>query len=374
MPQKSAYELAGVDYSSMDPFKVACQKRAARTMSAVTRFPFIEPVEASRGESAYEFRIDKQFRLGHVEEGLGTKNLVADALRSSGKTYYDQIAQDAVAMAVNDLTTLGIFPISVQMHLAVGDSSWFKDDQRVSDLIEGWAKACEMARAGWTGGETPTLLDIIIPGASLLSGSAVGVSLGELIINPWTLSHGDAIILLEGTGIHANGLTLARKIGKAHGYRSELSDGRTFGESLLDPTPIYCGFVEDCLRAGVDIHYAVNITGHGFRKIMRDKHPYRYVIDKLPRPQPVFNFIKNCAPSTIGQAMSDKDMYGTFNMGAGYCLMVPQQHVKKLFDVLNSGSYGFGAINAGRVEGAEMKAVEILPLGITFEGDTLKVR
>ena len=78
-------------------------------------------------------------------------------------------------MIVNDIITLGALPISLAMHLAVGESKWFGNEARIKNLIQGWQRACHLSRCTWAGGESPTLKDIIAPGSILLSGSATGI-------------------------------------------------------------------------------------------------------------------------------------------------------------------------------------------------------
>jgi phosphoribosylformylglycinamidine cyclo-ligase len=175
--ENMTYADTGVNYYAMDPFKRAAQLAARKTAGNIKRLNGGEfrEFEPSRGESAYLIEAADSY-FAHVEEGLGTKNLVADAMYAlTGKSYYDHIAQDTVAMIVNDLVTLGGLPLSVAMHLAVGTSDWFKDEVRVHDLISGWTKACDLARCVWGGGETPTLKGIINPETVVLSGSAIGI-------------------------------------------------------------------------------------------------------------------------------------------------------------------------------------------------------
>src|SRR6185312_3058633 len=120
------------------------------------RFDSLE-IAASRGESAYVWEEKDSYRA-IVVEGLGTKNLVADETRKfTNKTHYEAIAQDTVAMIVNDLVVVGADPQVVNAYFAIGNSDWFSDNERATDLVEGWAKACEMSGAVWGGGETPTL-------------------------------------------------------------------------------------------------------------------------------------------------------------------------------------------------------------------------
>jgi phosphoribosylformylglycinamidine cyclo-ligase len=372
MSQKGiTYAGTGVNYDAMDPFKQMAQLAGRETASNLARISNGEFWEygASRGESAYLIETSTSY-LAHVEEGLGTKNLVADAMYAMNKSrsYYNQIAQDAVAMIVNDLVTLGGHPLSVAMHLAVGTSDWFNDKNRAQDLINGWKSACHLAGCVWGGGETPTLKDVVYPEAVVLSGSAIGIikPKGRLITGE-KIQHGDDIVIIESSGIHANGLTLARKIAQKlpAGYKTRLSDNRSYGETLLDPTHIYVRLVGECLDAHVGIHYAVNITGHGWRKLMRANQPFTYVIDTLPTQQPIFGFLQQHGP------VDDTEAYGNLNMGAGFALYVNPQHS---FHVLEVAEFlGLKAFVAGRVENGNKKVV-IKPKGLEFAGETLAVR
>lgn len=373
--KKMTYAGVGVDYDAMDPFKRLAQLAGRKTAKNMRRLGLAE-AEMSRGESAYLIEADDCY-LAQVEEGLGTKNLVADAMYLlTGKSYYDQIAQDAVAMIVNDLITLGALPVSVAMHLAVGDSNWFNDKKRCRDLIKGWRLACDLSGCAWGGGETPTLKGVVDPQAVVLSGSAVGIIKPKKRLIAANIQDGDAIILVESSGIHANGLTLARKIAArlSGGYLTELSDGRTYGESLLDPTVIYVALVEKCLNRCVDIHYAVNITGHGWRKLMRATQPFTYVVSRLPRQLPIFDFIQKHGP------VDNREAFGNLNMGAGFALYVPVIDVENVLYaakiVFNScPSYRhIQAIHAGYIEKSRVKRVIIEPKNLKFSAHALAVR
>ncbi|MGQ9645329.1 MAG: AIR synthase related protein [Thermodesulfobacteriota bacterium] len=368
MAEKMTYSGVGVDYDAMDPFKRLAQKTGRETAYAILRLGFSE-AEMSRGESAYLMDAGDHY-VAHVEEGLGTKNLVADAMyRLTGKSYYDAIAQCTVAMIVNDMITVGALPLAVAMHLAVGASTWFNDEKRCEDLVHGWKRACELARCAWGGGETPTLKGIVHPDTAVLSGSAVGiVKPKSYLIHSANIQRGDAIILIGSSGIHANGLTLAREIAEKlpEGYLTRLSDGRTYGEALLEPTVIYVPLVEDCLKEGVEIHYAVNITGHGWRKLMRAKEPFAYIIDHIPVPHPVFSFIQEHGP------VEDQEAYANLNMGAGFALYVREGDVAKVLSMARS--HGMSALRAGTISFSKIKKVIINPLGLEYLGSSLRVR
>ncbi len=367
MKKRITYSSAGVDYSAMDPVKILAQKKAKLTSKNFKSFK-IKEVSQSRGESAYVWE-EKDSHRAFVIEGLGTKNLVADEVRKiTGKTYYDKIAQDTVAAIVNDLIVVGARPQVIEAYFAVGNSDWFNDSQRAKDLVNGWAKACNLAGAVWGGGETPTLKGVVQPETIDLAGSAIGIikpkkrlTLGE------KLKAGDAILLIESSGIHANGLTLARKIASQlpKGYATRLPDGKTYGESLLVPTHIYSNLVQNLFKAGVDIHYMVNITGHGWRKLMRANREFSYVIERVPKPQLLFDFIQKHSGN------SDEEMYGTFNMGAGFAIFLPERNAQAAQKIAKENR--FKILKAGVVEKGEREVV-IMPKNITFKSETLAVR
>lgn len=362
------YKSTGVDYDAMDPLKRMAQFRARETAFNLERFGMHE-IEASRGESAYVWEEPDAHRA-FVIEGLGTKNRVANETRIiTGKTYYDQIAQDTVAMIVNDIIVVGAQPQVVNAYFATGSSEWFGDEERVKDLVEGWAKACNLAGAAWGGGETPTLKGIIEKDTIDLSGSCVGIikpkerlTLGDKIRS------GDRIMLIESSGIHANGLTLARAVAERlpQRYATPLSDGKMYGEALLAPTHIYAKLTQDLFEAGCDIHYMVNITGHGWRKLMRANRDFSYLVNILPEVSEELSLIQEISGN------DDQEMYSNFNMGAGFAIYVPEKDVD-LVRQISMQNHRMTALNAGYVEEGEKKVI-IEPKGIVFEGKTLGVR
>lgn len=361
------YTSSGVNYDWIDPFKILAQKWGRKTSNKRTQTKTLE-IEVSRGESAFVWE-EKDCYRATVIEGLGTKNLVADAMRSiTGKSYYGAIAQDTVAMIVNDLITVGATPQVINAYFAVGDSRWFADRERAKDLLEGWANTCIMAGAVWGGGETPVIKGIIAPGTIDLAGSAVGIikPKNHLLLGD-RIAIGDAIVLVESSGIHANGLTLARAVADniPKGYASKLPDGSMYGEALLSPTHIYAGLVDALFIAGVPLHYLVNITGHGWRKLMRAKRNVTYMIEWVPKTSSLFDFIAEHANLT------DQEMYATFNMGAGFAIYVPERDVDRVIAVAKR--LKLHAWQAGHIESGKRQVI-IKPKRIVYTADTLKIR
>ena len=367
MNKRITYEQSGVGYGVLDAVKRLAQTAGKKTLLN-RQSTKVHEIVKSRGESAYVWE-EKDCYRAFVMEGLGTKNLVADEVRKiTGRTYYDAIAQDAVAMIVNDLIVVGAAPLVINAYFAVGSSDWFSDKKRTDDLIKGWAAACRESGAVWGGGETPTLKDIIKPDTIDLAGSAIGtIQPKKRLTLSDRLTPGDAIVLIESSGIHANGLTLARSVASRapKGYTTRLTDGSLFGEALLRPTYIYAKLVADLFNHDVDLHYMVNITGHGWRKLMRANQNFTYTIKTLPTPQPEFTFIQSVSHQ------SDKEMYETFNMGAGFALFLPPEDVAMVKTCAKS--HGFKVWNAGTVSKGP-KCVRITPLNITFTADSLRVR
>lgn len=361
------YKQAGVDYGAIDPLKILAQRAAASTAGNLHRHG-VREIPESRGESAYVVDCG-DFHLASITECLGTKALVADAMRKvTGKTYYDQIAQDTIAMAINDLITVGATPLSVHAYWAAGGSGWFQDRQRAADLVAGWKAACDRCGVAWGGGETPALAGVVVDDRVDLAASCVGIvrpksrlTLGE------ALGPGDAIVLLASSGIHANGVSLARKLAERlpDGYATKLPDGSWFGEALLAPTVLYSPVTEALAAAHVVPHYAANVTGHGWRKIMRHAKPLTYRFHSLPPVPEVLRFLQRETGNDAREA------YGNLNMGAGFALFVAAADAARTVAIAEA--QGVRAFAAGVVESGP-KRVVIEPLGLEFGGDDLHVR
>lgn len=364
---KINYSSTGVNYDVMDPLKKLAQKMGQQTSKNLLNFGYKE-VEQSRGESAYVWE-EKDCYRAFVIEGLGTKNLVADEVsKITGKTYYEAIAQDTVAAIINDILTVGAIPQVVNAYFGSGGPEWFTDSKRSSALVEGWTKACNKAGVAWGGGETPGLFGIINPDTVDLAGACIGiVQPKERLTLGDKLQDGDAILLIESSGIHANGLSLARVIAKKlpDGYNTKLTDGTAYGETTLIPSIIYVDLVRNLFEAGIDIHYMVNVTGHGWRKLMRANRSLTYQITQIPPIPPIFEFIKQQSDGT------DKDMYGNFNMGAGFAIFLPMDQVEKSREIATKNN--LKSWNAGLVLEGE-KQVVIKPKNISFKAKTLGIR
>jgi phosphoribosylformylglycinamidine cyclo-ligase len=147
---------------------------------------------------------------------------------------------------------------------------------------------------------------------------------------------------------------------------TKMPSGRAYGEALLDPTIIYVPLVDECQEAGIDLHYGINITGHGLRKLMRAQQKFSYVVDKIPEVPEVLTFMQMHGP------VSDEEAYGNLNMGAGFALIVPPQSSAKV--ITKANNLGMKAFAGGHVHKSDERSVHIKPKNLLYSESSLKVR
>jgi phosphoribosylformylglycinamidine cyclo-ligase len=360
------YASSGVDYEVLDQTKRIAGAAAAASAGALAGHGGVE-LSASRGQSAYVFEFGGR-TLAFVLECLGTKSLIALEYTAAGGTNrWADVARDTVAAVVNDIAAVGALPLVVNAYFATGSDEWFALPGAMEELVRGWAAACEESGATWGGGETPTLSRLITAGAIELAGSAVGhVPPGRSALLGDALSVGDEIVLVASSGLHANGASVARAVADASpdGWLTRLPSGRTLGDALLDATINYVPLVRALLAADLPVTYLAHLTGHGWRKLMRADRDLSYVIDTVPAVPEV---LTELAART---GMTPADAYGTFNMGAGFAVFCAAGAAGAVVDA--AGSVGLTALRAGQVSPGP-RAVHVPPLGITYDGATLRL-
>lgn len=248
-------------------------------------------------------------------DGVGTKILIAEELG-----IWDTIGIDCIAMNVNDTICVNSTPISFVDYIAIDKP----DDEITQKVGIGLNKGAELSDMEIVGGEIAVLPEMV--NGLDLSGTCLGVVDKDKIITGDTCEKGDAIIALQASGLHSNGLTLARKVVQAANIK--LTDtvsglSKPIGMELLTPTEIYVKQVME-ITGNHEVHGLVDITGGGLRNILRMKKGLRYTIDDPEEPQQIFKIIQE-----LGQ-IEDKEIYQTLNMGMGFAIIAPEQEAEDI--------------------------------------------
>src|SRR3989338_4239339 len=315
--------------------------------------------------------IDYDFCLAFKTDGTGTKVLIADQMTEAirrRKKYqpreierlYECIGIDLVATNVNDVICLGATPLVLSDEIASGHYTKFTDREFVNGLYSGIKKGCDEANITVPCGESPTQVDIVKKNTVNITCSCIGiVKPKQKVILGKDIRSGDAIFGLHSSGIHVNGLSLARKLIEilSKGYFTKFGS-KTLGEELLTPTRIYVKPILEMLDKQVPIHYMSNISGSAFRKVSRAKKPFTYVIEQLPQIPEILDYLQK-----LGN-LSDKDMYETWNMGLGFMVIAPEREEEKMKKIAKK--YKTNLLKLGYVETGK-KSVVIKPKGIIYE-------
>ncbi|MEW5760565.1 MAG: phosphoribosylformylglycinamidine cyclo-ligase [Candidatus Thermoplasmatota archaeon] len=254
-------------------------------------------------------------------DGVGTKILVAKAL---GK--YDTIGIDCIAMNVNDTICIGARPLAFVDYLSMAQP----DEKIASAIGKGLNKGAFDASVEIVGGEIAIMPELI--NGIDLAGSCLGYVKKNKVITGEKIEEYDTIIGLKSSGIHSNGLTLARKVFEKNNisYKEKIPGLKgTVGEELLIPTKIYVKPLLELIKK-FDIHGIANITGGGLRNIIRLNKNFEFIIDEPFEPQKIFDVIME-----LGK-IEQKEMYQTFNMGMGATLIVSRKHADKVLEFLKN--------------------------------------
>ena len=300
MSSSDAYAKAGVDQGAADS-AVAGLVRALGSIqlgrpSAQVPLP---------GHYASVIKIDERTGIALSTDGVGTKLMIAEEL---GR--FDTIGIDCVAMNVNDVICVGAEPLAMLDYIAIE-----KADPRVCEAIGvGLARGAEKAGIEIPGGELAQLGQLV-RGVDV-SGACFGTVALDAIVDGSAVEPGDVVIGLPSTGLHSNGYTLARSALSGIPLDDERL-GRPLGEALLEPTEIYVKPVVELLRSEAEVRGLAHVTSGGTGNLLRLAADVGYEIDDpLPVP-PIFELIRERGD------VSEEEMREVFNMGCGFCVVVP---------------------------------------------------
>jgi phosphoribosylformylglycinamidine cyclo-ligase len=317
MPKRMTYARAGVDIdqksSSIDALVKHLKFKRKGRLGAPIDLP-----------GHFTGLIDfGDYALTLCTDGVGTKILVADAMKK-----WDTVGIDCVAMNVNDTICVGAEPIAFVDYIAIDKA----DEKVTSEVGKGLNVGAKLSNMTIVGGEI-ALLPELVKGFDL-AGTCLGMVKKTEYLSGEDIYPGNMLIGLPSSGIHSNGLTLARKILEQNdiGYKDKVGGlNRSVGLELLEPTTIY---VQQVLRLldKFDIHGMANMTGGGLRNLLRLKTSIGFEIDDPMKPNRVFDVLQE-----LGN-VADEEMYQTFNMGMGYCLVVPEDEASAIVKAAGRGA------------------------------------
>lgn len=305
------YKKAGVDISKIKQSQKAIGKLIASTHNLQKK------AKITHGFGHYAGIVEipgGKFLATHTD-GVGTKVVIANMMKK-----YNTIGIDCVAMNVNDIICIGATPISFVDYIAAN-----KNDQQIfKKIVEGLVKGAKKSAMPIVGGETAIMPDVI-EGKGFafdLAGMVVGLVEKRKLILGDKIKSGDVIIGVSSTGIHSNGYSLARKaLLTKYSIKDKIKGVGTIGDALLKPTEIYTKPVLEIIQK-CKINGLAHITGGAFTKLLRLKNT-GYEIDALPKIPPIMGLIEE-------QGVKREEMYKTFNMGIGFCVISPKDQATKI--------------------------------------------
>ena len=254
-------------------------------------------------------------------DGVGTKLKLAYALDR-----HATVGIDLVAMCVNDVLCCGAEPLFFLDYVATGQLQ----PEQLVQVVAGIAQGCEQAGCALLGGETAEMPGFYQTGEYDLAGFCVGLVEKSQILDGAQVQLGDRAIGLVSSGVHSNGFSLVRKIVEAQGLDwsacPAILEGKSLGEVLLTPTQIYVKPILAALKQGLPIRGMAHITGGGLPENLprclgknQSVEIDPYAIDVLP----IFHWL------AVEGRVKPLDMFSTFNMGVGFVVLVPPDHVDR---------------------------------------------
>jgi phosphoribosylformylglycinamidine cyclo-ligase len=295
-------------------------------------------------------------------DGVGSKLLVAQLLDK-----YDTVGIDCVAMNANDILCVGARPLSLVDYLAVQ----VPEARLLEELGQGLYEGARQANITIAGGELAQIAEMIKgvrEGYGFdLAATCVGTVPLDRILVGQDIRPDDVLIGLASTGVHSNGLTLARRVLldqerlRVDQHIPEL--GRLLGEELLTPTRIYVPEVCAMLDASLPIKALLHITGDGLLNLRRIQAPMGFVVEQLPKPQPIFHLIQSRG------RVSEAEMYQVFNMGIGFCVVTTPAAAAQVHAMVRHGgvaSYELGYAVADPERRVWLRSKRLVSAGNAF--------
>ncbi|MDD2954711.1 MAG: phosphoribosylformylglycinamidine cyclo-ligase [Oscillospiraceae bacterium] len=338
-----SYKAAGVDVTAGYRAVELMKAHVARTMPSAA----MSPIGGFGGLLELDLTGMEKPVLCSGTDGVGTKLKLAFLLDR-----HSTVGIDCVAMCVNDIICCGAKPLLFLDYIAVGKNY----PEKVAEIVSGVAEGCVQAGCALVGGETAEMPGFYPEDEYDLAGFSVGVVDKSKVLDQNTVKDGDVLVGIASSGVHSNGFSLVRKVFDIeHADLSAYADrlGAPLGETLLTPTKIYVKPILKLLEE-VKVKSISHITGGGFYENIPRALPkgFKAVIDQSAvEVLPIFDLIREVGNIPL------RDMFNTFNMGVGMCVIVDKADAEKACRILceqGEKAYVIGQVKAGE-HGVEMK-------------------
>ena len=314
LSKSESYAAAGVDITAGYRSVELMKSSIARTMTAGVA----SDIGGFGGLVSLDTAKYKNPILVSGTDGVGTKIKLAFLMDK-----HDTVGIDCVAMCVNDIICSGAAPLFFLDYIACGKNV----PEKIAAIVSGVAEGCVQSGCALIGGETAEHPGLMPEDEYDLAGFSVGVVDRDAVIDNKTMKAGDVMIALPSTGVHSNGFSLVRKVfdidnADLHSPRAELG-GKSLGETLLTPTRIYVKSILALLEK-VKVKGITHITGGGFYENMPRSIPEGLAVEIKKsdvRVLPIFDLIAKTGN------IPERDMYNTYNMGVGMCVVVASEDV-----------------------------------------------
>ncbi len=308
------YKDAGIDIKKIKQ----SQATIGRLIASTHKLQKKVQIRSGFGHYAGIVEIPGGKLLATHTDGVGTKVIISQMMKK-----YDTVGIDCVAMNVNDIICTGAVPISFVDYIAANRN----EHEIFKKIVHGLVRGAKKAQVPIVGGETAIIPDIITGKDFMfdLAGMVVGILDKQDMILGDMITPGDIIIGVKSSGLHSNGYSLARKVLLSkYSLKDKIKGLGILGDALLEPTEIYVKPVLESLEE-CDIHGLAHITGGSFTKLLRLKKT-GYMLDNMPEPPEIFQLIEN-------EDVEKQEMYKTFNMGVGFCLIAPEEEGERIDEI-----------------------------------------
>lgn len=368
-----------VDYDTLDAAKNDFINACKQTTQFARDFGFIPNDQFGASANVFELDLSSFFEKGQkklhitlLPEGLGTADDARpeDLNSEELQEFWYNIGIKTMGVLTNDAASSGMQTVLISLYLpSARPEIVFNEDFR-KGFLSGFIDGCKAVGCVYFSGETPQLKNKIVGDKLDIAGALFGLMpAGIEPIDGTKLESGDEMIFVASTGPDANGFTSLRELAEKlpDGYRTKLPSGKEYWQAINNPTVLLTPCLQEALKSGVKVSNVEPISGHGWQKIMRNKTPLKYIVNKMLDVPEIFQFVQEQTNT------SPAEMIKIFNYGLGFVVFVKSSEDREQFLKI-AEKHGLTALHAGHVEASETREVVVNPLNTTLSSENFALQ